>query len=146
MTDLGQQLYNERRYDFSSVFVRHLMFRSDGDEVLFNCKVLFNGRSYSATMCATFDQFNTLLMQSGDREFRREVSALMGEAMTMEDHKKLQTSFQINLLKIFGRPLRVRGCTYQTNLVVLPLEELAEQPEKAYVFVVRSLKFQRALG
>ena len=145
MKDLGQKLYNERRYDFSRVYIRHLMFKSTGDEILLHSKVIFNESAYTATLCVTFRQFNDLLMSSADTEFKSEVSALIGEALTMEDQNKLQTSFQINLMKVFGRPLRVRRCVYHTSLMVLPLEELAEKPDKAYVFLVKRMTFQRAL-
>lgn len=145
MKDLGQKLYNERRYDFSRVYIRQLMFKSTGDEILLQCKVIFNEASYEATMCVSYNQFNNLLMASGDAEFKSDISALIGEALTMDDHKKLQSSFQINLMKVFGRPMRIRGCTYHTSLVVLPMEELAENPDQAYVFLVSRMTFQRAL-
>jgi len=145
MKDLGQKLYNDRRYDFTRVYIRHLMFKSTGDEILLHSKVIFNESAYTATLCVSYQQFNDILMSSADAEFKREVSALMGEAITMEDQNKLQTSFQINLMKIFGRPLRVRRCVYHTSLMMLPLEELVEKPEKAYVFLVKRMSFQRAL-
>lgn len=145
MKDLGQKLYNERRYDFTRVYIRQLMFKSTGDEILLQCKVIFNETSYEATLCVSYSQFNNLLMATGDAEFKCDISALIGEALTMDDHKKLQSSFQINLMKVFGRPMRVRSCTYHTGLVVLPMEELAENPDQAYVFLVHRVTFQPAL-
>ncbi len=145
MKDLGQKLYSDRSYNFSRVFVQHLMFKCSGDEVLLHCKVIFNESSYTATLCVSYRQLNELLLANHDAELRREVSALVGEALSMRDLKKMQTSFQINLMKVFERPLRVRGCTYHTKLVMLPLEELVAEPECAYVFVVRRMTFQKAL-
>lgn len=145
MKDLGKMLYNQRRYDFTRVSVRHLMFKCTGDDVLMYSKVLFNGAAYEATLCVSFTQFNELLMASADAEMKKEIAALIGEALSMRDQNKLQTTFQINLIKIFERPLQVRGCTYHTNLVKLPLEELVAEPECAYVFVVRKMTFLPAL-
>lgn len=145
MKDLGQKLYNEHRYDFSRVYIRQLMFKSTGDEILLQCKVIFNESSYEAMLCVSYSQFNHLLMASEDAEFKSDISALIGEALTMDDQKKLQSSFQINLMKVFGRPMRIRGCTYHTSLVVLPMEELAENPDQAYVFLVHRMTFQTAL-
>ncbi len=145
MKDLGQKLYTERSYNFSRVVVQHLMFKCTGDEVLLNCKVIYNESRYTATICVSFSQLNDLLRASPDAELRREISALVGEALSMKDQNKMETSFQINLMKIFERPLRVRGCTYHTKLVVLPLEELVADPDQAYVFVVRKMTFQKAI-
>lgn len=145
MKDLGQKLYSERSYNFSRVVVQHLMFKCTGDEVLLNCKVIYNESRYAATICVSFSQLNDLLRASPDAELRREISALVGEALSMKDQNKMETSFQINLMKIFERPLRVRGCTYHTKLVVLPLEELVADPDQAYVFVVRKMTFQKAI-
>lgn len=145
MKDLGQKLYNERRYDFSRVYIQQILFKCTGQEVLLNCKIIFNQVNYTGTLCLTFPQFNDLLMRSNDRELKLEIPSLIGEALSMPDQNKFETSFQINLMKIFGRPLRIRGCTYHTSLVVLPIEELAENPDNAYVFLVKKMTFQPAL-
>lgn len=145
MKDLGQQLYNQHRFDFSRVFIRQIMFKCTGDEILLNCKVIYNEQSYSATLCVTYSQFNDLLMQNTDAEFKIEIPVLLGEALSMPDQKKFETSFQINLMKVFGRAMYVRGCRYRTDLMKLPIEELVEKPEEAFVFLVHSMTFQPAI-
>lgn len=145
MKDLGQQLYNQHRFNFSRVFIRQIMFKCTGDEILLNCKVIFNEEGYNATLCVTYAQFNDLLMQNADSELKFEIPVLLGEALSMPDQKKFETSFQINLMKVFGRAMYVRGCRYHTDLISLPMEELVEKPDEAFVFLVRRMTFLPAL-
>ncbi len=145
MKDLGQLLYNQRRYDFSRVEVLKLLFKCTGDDVLLVSKVRYNDITYEATLCVTFGQLNDLLTASGNQKMNTEVAALIGEALSMKDQLKLQTTFQINLMTVFDTPLQVQDCTYHTHLVKLPLEELATEPDVAYVFLVSRMTFLPAL-
>jgi hypothetical protein len=143
MKDLGQRLYNEKHFDFSSVFINQILFKTEGHEVLLVCKVIHDEVFYHATLCMGLRHFNDLLMASHDGELRREISSLMGEALSMEDQRKAQTTFQIDITKIFERPLRIQKCTYKTRLITLSLPELNNTDEEAYVFMVRQLQFAK---
>jgi hypothetical protein len=145
MKDLGQKLYNEKRYDFGSVYINQLMFKVESNEVLLVCKVIHDQTFHHATLCISFRHFNDLLLASHDGELRREISALIGEALSMDDQRKSQSTFQIDITKIFERPLRVRRCTYKTVLVSLQLPELNDSTDAAYVFMVRQLQFAKQL-
>jgi len=143
MKDLGQKLYNEKRYDFASVFINQIMFKPNGHEVLLACKVIHDDAFYHATLCMGLRHFNDLLLASHDGELRREISSLMGEALSMDDQKKADATFQIDITKIFERPLRIQRCTYKTVLVSLCHPELNDSNDAAYVFMVRQLQFAR---
>lgn len=144
MEDLGKEFCQKRKFSLSNVNIEQLTFKSIGDEVLLFCRVSFCGSTYRAVLCATYIQFNELLLNCGDIEFRTEVSAMMGEALSITDPQKVQSVFHIKLLKIFDRMMRADGCVYHTMLYELPAEEQTTT-DNHYVFVIDSLTFQKQL-
>lgn len=153
MKDLGSYLYREdpqfrfkvNEYALSRVFIRQIIFQPVGEHLMLNCRIIFSDELFDAVLSLSYDQFNNILQQCGDNEFRTGIAALLGEALSITDERKLQTTFQINLMKVFDRPLRLRGCTYYTCLKRLKLEDLADPQEDAYVFIVKRLNFHPAL-
>jgi hypothetical protein len=153
MKDLGCYLYRENpqfrfkvlEYALSRVFIRQIIFQPVGEYLMLNCRIIFSGELFDAVLSISYEQFNDILQQCEDNEFRTGIAALLGEALSITDERKLQTTFQINLMKIFDRPLRLRGCTYYTRLKRLKLEDLADPQDDAFVFMVKRLDFQPAL-
>lgn len=145
MKDLGKEFCLKRKFSLGKVAIEQLTFESTGDEVLMFCRVDFCGSNYRAVLCATYNQFNELLLNNGDSELRTEISAMMGDALSMTDPIKVQSIFQIKLLKVFDRMMQVEGCVYHTQLFELPLEEQTATPDGHYVFVIDSFTFQKQL-
>lgn len=145
MKDLGKEFCLKRKFSLGKVAIEQLTFKSTGDEVLMFCRVTFCESTYRAVLCATYSQFNELLLNCGDLEIKTEVSAMMGEALSISDPKKVQSIYQIKLLKIFDRMMQVEGCLYHTELFELPPEEQADNQDGHFVFLIESLTFQKQL-
>ncbi|TVR36808.1 MAG: hypothetical protein EA392_14425 [Cryomorphaceae bacterium] len=143
MKDLGEVLIGHKNHVLSRVFVHRIIVKPTLEDVILQCVVIHDGAQYKAVLALDYTEFNELLIRTPDSELKLEIACLMGEALSEDHAPKRESPYQINLLKIFGRSLRVRGSSFYTHLFMLPGNEHEEDPRPYYVFLVDRLHFAR---
>lgn len=141
MKDLGEVLIGRKNHVLSRVFVHRIIVKPTLEDVIMQCVVIHEGTQYKAVLALDYAVFNELLSRTPDRELKMEIAFLIGEALSENHAPKRESHFQINLLQIFGRSLRVKGSSFYTHLFMLPGNEHEADPRPYYVFLVDRLHF-----